>query len=130
MLPPAETFNAKALGGVLMNEAPFGSHQCAPLRFGKRSQIAHRAVSLAVGYDACVRLKQPRDQVEKRRLARTGFAHDRQRLALFDLEGDIAASGNRAVSFAQAFGDEKRRAHSAASFCLASRRTAACRFSQ
>ncbi len=121
--------HAQAERGVLMHEAPVGAHQRATLRFGEKSEIAHRVVALAIADNSFVRLKQPGDQMEQRRLARTGLAHDSEGLAFSDLEGNVAAGLDRAIALAQRLGDEKRD-HLAASFCFARARSAAWRFSQ
>ena len=108
-----------------MHEAPIGPHQGPPLGFRQRGKVAHGAVAQAITDFAGVRRRKARDQVEQRRLARPGFADDRQRLALLDLERYVAAGLNRAIALADASSDEQGGAHSAASF-----RLAAWRFSQ
>ena len=117
--------HAQAARGVLVHEAPIGAHQRPPLGFRERGKIAHGAVAQAIMDFAGVRGEQAGDQIEQRRLARAGFADDRQRLALLDLERYVTAGFNRAVALAEALGGEQGGAHSAASF-----RSASCRFSQ
>ena len=89
-------------------------------------EFAQRAVAAAIAHRARVGRHQARDQMQQRRLARAGFADDRERLALLEFERNVVGRRcDRAVALAEALGAEQRRAHSAASFVCA-----ACRFSQ
>ncbi len=85
-----------------MDEAPVGAHQRAALGFAQRRQRSRRAVAQAIDDLAGIGFERAGDQIEQRRLARARFADDRQRLALFKLERNVAAGDDRAVAFVEA----------------------------
>ena len=78
--------HAQPVGRVLVDETPVGAHQEAALRLAHAVEVAERAVAHAVGDRAGSRRQPRREAVEQRRLARAGFADDRQHFARPQLE--------------------------------------------
>ena len=91
--------HAQPVGGVLVNEAPVGAHQEAALRLAHAVEVAEIAVAHAVRHRTRRRQEPRRDAVEQRRLARAGFADDRQHFPRPEIERDILAADARAVEF-------------------------------
>ncbi|MNL55005.1 hypothetical protein D3C87_1783840 [compost metagenome] len=99
-----------------MNETPVGAHQEPAIGLAHVIEIAEIAVAHPVLDAAGGGQKTSGDAVQKRRLARTGFAHDRQHFTRPKLEIDILAADPAAVEFRHAADFQKRGiGHSAAS---------------
>jgi hypothetical protein len=91
--------HAQAVGRVLVDEAPVGAHQEAPLGLAHVIEVAVAAVTHVV-FDAAGGRHQPGGQaIQQRRLAGARLADDRQHLAGPEFEGDIAAADALAVEF-------------------------------
>ena len=89
----------QAQRGILMHIAPVGAKQKPPLGFAEGCEIAHHAVAHPVRHTPRARRQLRRQQLQQRRLARAGFADDRQHLAGIERKGHVAAGRQPAIGF-------------------------------
>ncbi|MCY1557848.1 hypothetical protein D9M68_947330 [compost metagenome] len=93
--------HAQAIAGILLDEAPLGAQQRAPLRFAGAVQVDPGAVLAAVSDRAAIRRATPGEQAEQGRLARAGLADNAQHLTWIEVEGHALATLFRTIQAGQ-----------------------------
>ncbi len=100
--------HAQAVTRVLLDEAPLGAQQRAPLGLAGAVQVEPLATARAITDRTAIRRAAPGEQTEQGGLARAGLADDAQHLAGIEVEAHALAALVRAVQAGQVARREQR----------------------